>query len=119
MSEESREDQASVEALAHPLALARMLIRCESVTPEDGGALDVLQGALQTLGFTCHRLPFKEPGTTPVDNLYAKRGEGRPNFCFAGHTDVVPTGDRAVWTREPFAAESWRTASSTGGGRAT
>ena len=104
MSEESREDQASVEALAHPLALARALIRCESVTPADGGALDVLQGALQTLGFTCHRLPFEAPGTAPVDNLYAKRGEGRPNFCFAGHTDVVPTGDRAVWTREPFAA---------------
>ena len=104
MSEESREDQASVEALAHPLALARALIRCESVTPEDGGALDVLQRVLQTLGFTCHRLPFEEPGTAPVDNLYAKRGEGRPNFCFAGHTDVVPAGDRAVWTRDPFAA---------------
>ena len=104
MSEESREDQASVEALAHPLALARALIRCESVTPEDGGALDVLQRALQTLGFTCHRLPFEEPGTAPVDNLYARRGESRPHFCFAGHTDVVPTGDRAVWTRDPFAA---------------
>ena len=104
MSEESREDQASVEALAHPLALARALIRCESVTPEDGGALDVLQRALQTLGFTCHRLPFEEPGTAPVDNLYARRGESRPNFCFAGHTDVVPTGDRAGWTRDPFAA---------------
>ena len=104
MSEESREDQASVEALAHPLALARALIRCESVTPKDGGALDVLQRALQTLGFTCHRLPFEEPGTAPVDNLYARRGESRPNFCFAGHTDVVPTGDRAVWTRDPFAA---------------
>ena len=104
MSEESREDQASVEALAHPLALARALIRCESVTPADGGALDVLQRALQTLGFTCHRLPFEEPGTAPVDNLYARRGESRPHFCFAGHTDVVPTGDRAVWTRDPFAA---------------
>ena len=104
MSEESREDQASVEALAHPLALARALIRCESVTPADGGALDVLQRVLQTLGFTCHRLPFEEPGTAPVDNLYARRGEGRPHFCFAGHTDVVPTGDRAVWTRDPFAA---------------
>ena len=105
MSEESREDQASVEALAHPLALARALIRCESVTPKDGGALDVLQRTLQTLGFTCHRLPFEEPGTAPVDNLYARRGESRPHFCFAGHTDVVPTGDRAVWTRDPFAAE--------------
>jgi len=100
----STEDPASAEALAHPLALARALIRCESVTPADGGALDVLQGALQTLGFTCHRLPFEEPGTAPVDNLYARRGEGAPNFCFAGHTDVVPTGDLAGWTREPFAA---------------
>ena len=105
MSGESREAQASAEVLAHPLALARALIRCESVTPADGGALDVLQEALQSLGFTCHRLPFEEPGTATVDNLYARRGEGRPNFCFAGHTDVVPTGDRAGWTREPFAAE--------------
>ena len=91
-------------ALTHPLGLARALIRCESVTPADGGALDVLQDALQSLGFTCHRLPFEEPGTARVDNLYARRGRGRPNFCFAGHTDVVPTGDRAGWTREPFAA---------------
>ena len=105
MSEESTEDLASAEALAHPLALARALIRCESVTPADGGALGVLQDALQTLGFTCHRLPFEEPGTAPVDNLYARRGEGSPNLCFAGHTDVVPTGDRAGWTREPFAGE--------------
>ena len=104
MSEESPEGPAGVEALAHPLALAQALIRCESVTPADGGALDVLQGALQTLGFTCHRLPFEEPGTATVDNLYARRGEGRPNFCFAGHTDVVPTGALADWSREPFAA---------------
>ena len=104
MSGESREGKASAEALAHPLALARALIRCESVTPADGGALDLLQGALQALGFTCHRLPFEEPGTARVDNLYARRGEGRPNFCFAGHTDVVPTGALADWSREPFAA---------------
>ena len=104
MSEAVTGDLSSAGALAHPLALARALIRCESVTPADGGALDVLQGALETLGFTCHRLPFEEPGTAPVDNLYARRGEGRPNFCFAGHTDVVPPGDRDCWTREPFAA---------------
>ena len=104
MSEAVTGDSSSAGALAHPLALARALIRCESVTPADGGALDVLQGALETLGFTCHRLPFEEPGTAPVDNLYARRGEGRPNFCFAGHTDVVPVGDRELWTREPFAA---------------
>ena len=101
----SAEVRLSEEDLAHPLALARALIRCESVTPADAGALDVLQRALETLGFTCHRLPFEEPGTAPVDNLYARRGEGRPNFCFAGHTDVVPTGDRAGWSREPFAAQ--------------
>ena len=101
----SAEGRPSADDLAHPLALARALIRCESVTPADGGALDVLQAALQTLGFTCHRLPFEEPGTARVDNLYARRGEAMPNFCFAGHTDVVPTGDRAGWSREPFAAE--------------
>ena len=101
---EYSEDLASAEALAHPLALARALIRCPSVTPADGGALDVLQEALTAIGFACHRLPFEEPGTAPVDNLYARRGTGAPNFCFAGHTDVVPTGARADWTREPFAA---------------
>ena len=101
----TEEDRQSAEDLAHPLALAQALIRCESVTPADGGALDVLQGALETLSFTCHRLPFEESGTARVDNLYARRGEAAPNFCFAGHTDVVPTGDRRVWTREPFAAQ--------------
>ena len=105
MSDADREEPAGAAALARPLALARALIRCESVTPADGGALDVLQEALQTLGFTCHRLPFEEPGTAPVDNLYARRGEGRPNFCFAGHTDVVPTGERTAWSCEPFAAQ--------------
>ena len=97
-------EEPSREGLAHPLALARALIRCPSVTPADAGALDVLEGALRALGFTCHRLPFEEPGTAPVDNLYARRGEGRPNFCFAGHTDVVPTGADADWSRAPFAA---------------
>ena len=98
------EEGPSAEGLAHPLALARALIRCPSVTPADGGALDVLQEALTALGFACHRLPFEEPGTAPVNNLYARRGSAAPNFCFAGHTDVVPPGARAAWTREPFAA---------------
>ena len=101
----SNEDLTSADALAHPLALARALIRCPSVTPEDAGALDVLEAALSSLGFACHRLPFEEPGTARVDNLYARRGDGRPNFCFAGHTDVVPTGERTAWTRDPFAAQ--------------
>jgi succinyl-diaminopimelate desuccinylase len=85
------------------LALAQALIRCRSVTPADDGALAVLEGALAPLGFVCHRLRFEAPTTLPVDNLYARRGEGGPNFCFAGHTDVVPVGDGAAWTIDPFA----------------
>ncbi len=88
-----------------PLDLSRALIRCPSVTPEDAGALDVLEEALMRLGFACHRLTFSEAGTADVDNLYARVGSGGPNFCFAGHTDVVPAGDRAAWTHDPFAAE--------------
>lgn len=94
-----------IRALADPVALARALIQCPSVTPDDGGTLDVLQGALETLGFVCTRLVFSEPGTPDVDNLYARRGNAEPNFCFAGHTDVVPTGDRDGWSVDPFAGE--------------
>ncbi|MBT6442580.1 MAG: succinyl-diaminopimelate desuccinylase [Alphaproteobacteria bacterium] len=91
--------------LEQPLDLARSLIRCESVTPADGGALDTLQAALESLGFSCRRLPFSEPGTDDVDNLYARLGTSAPNFCFAGHTDVVPVGDADAWEHTPFAAE--------------
>lgn len=90
-------------ALTDPLQLARDLIRCPSVTPEDAGALDVLETALSTLGFECHRLRFEEPGTEPVHNLYARLGDSGPNFCFAGHTDVVPVGQG--WTTDPFSAD--------------
>jgi succinyl-diaminopimelate desuccinylase len=89
--------------LGQPLDLARELIRRPSVTPRDAGALDVLQRALTDLGFDCHRLVFTDEATEPVDNLYARLGTGRPHFCFAGHTDVVPVGDG--WTVDPFAAE--------------
>jgi succinyl-diaminopimelate desuccinylase len=88
-----------------PVALARNLIRCRSVTPEDGGALGVLEAALRPLGFACHRLPFAEPGTAEVQNLFAVIGEEGPHFCFAGHTDVVPPGDLAGWTVDPFGGE--------------
>ncbi|ACI99680.1 succinyl-diaminopimelate desuccinylase [Rhodospirillum centenum] len=88
-----------------PIALARDLIRCPSVTPADAGALDRVQSVLEGLGFTCHRLPFQEPGTERVDNLYARLGDKGPNFCFAGHTDVVPAGDAAAWTVDPFGGE--------------
>lgn len=78
-----------------PVALAQDLIRRPSVTPVDAGALDVLQAALEGLGFACTRLSFGD-----VDNLYARLGDNAPNFCFAGHTDVVPPGDG--WRHAPF-----------------
>ena len=80
--------------------LARALIRCPSVTPVDAGALGVVEAALKPLGFRCRRMPFAE-----VDNLYARRGESGPNLLFAGHTDVVPPGDPALWSHAPFGAE--------------
>jgi succinyl-diaminopimelate desuccinylase len=88
-----------------PVALAQSLIRCPSVTPEDNGALEVVAVALTRLGFACHRLKFDEPGTAPVDNLYARLGAGEPNLVFAGHTDVVPPGDLGAWRFPPFAGE--------------
>ena len=83
-----------------PIALSQALIRCASVTPQDEGALDVLESALKQLGFRTKRYPFEE-----VDNLYAVIGDSGPNLCFAGHTDVVPVGDAAKWSVDPFAAE--------------
>jgi succinyl-diaminopimelate desuccinylase len=88
-----------------PVALTRALVRCRSVTPADDGALDVVHGVLERLGFTCERMTFGEPGTPDIDNLYARRGASGPNLCFAGHTDVVPVGDTAAWSMPPFAGE--------------
>ncbi len=87
------------------LELTRALIRCPSVTPAEAGSLDLLQEVLGDLGFTCHRLPFAEDDSPEVDNLYARLGESGPNLCYAGHTDVVPVGDPADWSVDPFAAE--------------
>ncbi|MBE8220350.1 MAG: succinyl-diaminopimelate desuccinylase, partial [Alphaproteobacteria bacterium] len=81
--------------------LAQDLIRCPSITPEEGGALDLLEKHLSVLGFTCHRLPFGE-GKARVDNLYARVGTEAPHLCFAGHTDVVPIGVRKDWQHDPF-----------------
>ena len=88
-----------------PVALAQALIRRPSVTPVDAGALDVLREALDALGFDCHVMTFSAPGTDDVTNLYARLGADAPNFCFAGHTDVVPTGDTENWNLDPFAGE--------------
>jgi len=87
------------------LALTRELIRCNSVTPADGGAQDVLARVLAGQGFTVHRLRFGEAPDGPVDNLFATIGEGTPHFAFAGHTDVVPPGDAADWSSDPFGGE--------------
>ncbi|HEV2562444.1 MAG TPA: succinyl-diaminopimelate desuccinylase [Rhizomicrobium sp.] len=88
-----------------PVKLAQDLIRCPSVTPADAGAMAVLEAALKPLGFTCHRLRFEEKGAAPIENLYARIGNTAPNFCFAGHTDVVPPGDAKLWRADPFAGE--------------
>ena len=88
-----------------PVAFAADLIRCKSVTPADDGALGTLERRLAAAGFACHRLPFSEPGTPDIDNLYARLGTSGPHFCFAGHTDVVPVGNVAGWSVDPFAAD--------------
>jgi succinyl-diaminopimelate desuccinylase len=89
----------------NPIALTQALIRCPSVTPAEGGALTLLEQVLKPLGFATERMPFSEPGTPDVDNLYARLGQQGPNLCFAGHTDVVPLGDENAWKRPPFGAE--------------
>ena len=88
-----------------PVALAQALIRCESVTPAEAGALTLLEGVLGAAGFETHRVTFSEPGFADVQNLYARLGNTGPNLCFAGHTDVVPPGNLEAWTTPPFAAQ--------------
>lgn len=88
-----------------PIALTQALIRCPSVTPDEGGALTLLQNIFGPAGFACHRMTFTEDGTPDVENLYARVGATGPNLCFAGHTDVVPPGQLDAWTVPPFAAE--------------
>jgi succinyl-diaminopimelate desuccinylase len=90
---------------ADPVAIARELIRCRSVTPEEAGALALLQDMLAKAGFAVQRMTFAEPGTAPVENLFARIGAERPNLVFAGHTDVVPPGDTAAWRHPPFAGD--------------
>ena len=85
-----------------PIALARQLINCPSVTPARGKVFDVLEAALTPLGFACHRWVMGEPPDGPTENMVAVRGSKSPHFGFAGHLDVVPPGDG--WTTEPFEA---------------
>jgi succinyl-diaminopimelate desuccinylase len=90
---------------ADPVAIARDLLRCPSITPAEGGALKFLEAKLKTAGFTVQRMTFSEPGTEDVENLYARIGTAAPNLVFAGHTDVVPAGDETAWSHPPFAGD--------------
>lgn len=89
-----------------PADLTRRLVRIDSVTPRDGGAMDLLEHWLTPLGFHCTRLPFGDgtPERPRIENLYARLGTRPPHFCFAGHTDVVPPGALEDWSTGPFDA---------------
>ena len=83
-----------------PVELTAELIRCPSVTPEEGGAITLLERLLEPLGFVCTRI-----SRGGIENLHARWGTTPPVFAFNGHTDVVPVGDRADWSRDPFGGE--------------
>ena len=84
------------------LQLAKELIRFPSVTPVDAGVMSFLEKKLKKLGFKTKILEFREKNTKPVKNLYARLGNKSPNFCYAGHLDVVPAGNLKDWTVNPF-----------------
>ena len=86
-----------------PLDLTQRLIACPSVTPADAGAMAVIANALVAIGFAVHRFAAGEAPDGPIENLFATRGSGAPHFAFAGHSDVVPSGDG--WHGDPFAPE--------------
>lgn len=93
------------DTLSRSAQILRDLIRCPSVTPIEGGALDYLQAQLSKLGFTVERVTFSGDNTPDVENLYARIGTKAPHICFAGHTDVVPVGNEADWKFGPFSGD--------------
>ncbi len=84
------------------LKLAKELIRFPSITPNDCGIIKFLERKLKLLGFKTKVLEFKDKKSKPVKNIYARLGNKKPNFCYAGHVDVVPTGNIKDWTVNPF-----------------
>lgn len=88
--------------LTDPLFLALDLMREPSVTPDAAGCFDLIEAWLRSLGFSVWRETIEGDGGPPTENLYAQHGEGAPNFCFAGHVDVVPPGDVDAWKIPPF-----------------
>ena len=91
--------------IPHSVEIAQALVRCPSVTPEEGGALTYLEGVLKDTGFDTHRVVFSGDGSYDVDNLYARFGTGTPHFCYGGHTDVVPVGALEDWDHDPFCGD--------------
>jgi len=87
-----------------PIFLTQALVRCPSITPEDAGALDIVEEHLGHLGFKCTRLPFSNNNSYDVDNLFASVGSNGKHLAFAGHTDVVPPGNEKSWKYPPFSA---------------
>ena len=88
--------------IINELKLAKELIKFPTVTPSDEGIMKFLEKKLKKLGFKTKILEFKEKNSKPVKNLYAKLGNKEPNFCYAGHVDVVPAGNFKDWTVNPF-----------------
>ncbi|WP_237151959.1 succinyl-diaminopimelate desuccinylase [Oryzibacter oryziterrae] len=88
-----------------PVSIARDLLMCPSVTPEEGGALAFIEGLLKPAGFAVDRPVFTEDGTPDIENLFAGLGAGNRHLCFAGHTDVVPPGPLDKWSHGPFAGD--------------
>lgn len=96
-TESTRSGSTEAGAAAATLALTQDLIRRPSVSPEDQGCLEIIAKRLEALGFRVERLTYG-----PVENLWARHGDAGPVLCFAGHTDVVPTGPREEWHTDPF-----------------
>mgnify|MGYP001238842126 FL=1 len=90
--------------IVNPIELTSELIQCKSITPKSEGSLDIIISYLEPLGFNCEKIDFGE-GIEKVENLYAKFGTMEPNIAFAGHVDVVPTGDINNWSINPFGGE--------------
>ena len=86
------------------IELTQELIRCKSITPHDEGVMQVLVNYLEKIGFVCNIVTFSDAPGEPTQNLYARFGTAQPNFCFAGHVDVVPPGDATKWSVDPFSA---------------
>ena len=90
--------------IGNPIELTKDLISCRSITPENDGAIEQVSHWLQEIGFKSEILNFEEAGTASVKNLWSKIGSKGPTICFAGHTDVVPTGNIDEWSSDPFDA---------------